>query len=385
MKSLIKLMVMFTVATCASPGVGEVLQTIKRVSPPPQKHASGPRMEVVFVLDTTGSMGGMLAGAKQKIWAIANKLKSAEPTPAITFGLVAFRDRGDSYVTLVTQLTDDIDAVYQQLFALHPGGGGDTPESVNEALHRALYDVRWSDDRAALRVMFLVGDAPPQMNYHDDVKYAETCRIARDRGIVINTLQCGRMPETEKVWREIARLTGGSYSALEQNGGSVRISTPFDAEIVRLNAALDATIVPYGTEAERVNVARSRAMLSRMASEGVADRAAFLGKLEPGAVLSGKGDLVLEVISDRFSLSSIDPQKLDPRFRNMFAAEREDVILRLADERRALQEQLGGLLRQRAAVVAEQLAARAGSDALELSAFEVLETQAGRKGFRFGK
>ena len=58
-----------------------------------------PRMEVVFVLDTTGSMSGMIAGAKQKVWAIANKLKSAEPTPAISFGLVGYRDRGDAYVT----------------------------------------------------------------------------------------------------------------------------------------------------------------------------------------------------------------------------------------------------------------------------------------------
>ena len=56
-----------------------------------------PRMEVAFVLDTTGSMGGMIAGAKQKIWAIANRLKSAQPTPDISFGLVGFRDRGDAH------------------------------------------------------------------------------------------------------------------------------------------------------------------------------------------------------------------------------------------------------------------------------------------------
>jgi hypothetical protein len=70
-----------------------------------------PRMEVAFVLDTTGSMGGMIAGAKQKIWAIANRLKSAQPTPEIRFGLVGYRDRGDEYVTRVYGLTQDLDEV----------------------------------------------------------------------------------------------------------------------------------------------------------------------------------------------------------------------------------------------------------------------------------
>src|SRR5947207_7980699 len=91
-----------------------------------------PRMEVVFVLDTTGSMSGMIAGAKQKIWAIANKLKSADPTPEISFGLVGYRDRGDTYVTKVYGLSDNLDEVYTHLYAFAAEGGGDTPESVNE-------------------------------------------------------------------------------------------------------------------------------------------------------------------------------------------------------------------------------------------------------------
>jgi hypothetical protein len=36
-----------------------------KTAPPPQ---SKPRIQVCFVLDTTGSMGGLIEGAKQKIW-----------------------------------------------------------------------------------------------------------------------------------------------------------------------------------------------------------------------------------------------------------------------------------------------------------------------------
>ncbi|MES1166533.1 MAG: vWA domain-containing protein, partial [Pseudomonadota bacterium] len=137
-----------------------------------------PRMEVVFVLDTTGSMSGMIAGAKQKIWAIANKLKSADPTPEIRFGLVGYRDRRDAYVTKVFGLTGNLDEVYSNLYSYAAEGGGDTPESVNEALHKAVRDLQWSTDPEVLRVIFLVGDAPPHMDYQDDVKYQKTCKLA---------------------------------------------------------------------------------------------------------------------------------------------------------------------------------------------------------------
>jgi Mg-chelatase subunit ChlD len=356
-------------------------------APPSVAMESEPRrMEVAFVLDTTGSMSGMIAAAKQKIWAIASKLKSAEPTPLIRFGLVAYRDRGDAFVTKVSPLTEDLDDIYQQLFGFQAGGGGDTPESVNAALHAAVRELQWSTDPRILRVIFLVGDAPPHMDYANDVKYPESCGLAKSAGVVVNTLQCGADPDTKRVWQEIAGLTGGSYAALSQDGGSIRIATTQDGEIVRLSTALDATIVPYGSSAERANLARNRELLKRMSSEGVADRSSFLGRAEAGAVMSGKGDLVLEVMSDRFQLSSIEPEKLEPQWRNLFAAEREDLILRLVEQRRALQQELAAVLKARDAEMAEKLAALADRrDVLELSAFQVLETQAGEKGFIFKK
>ncbi|MEN8183036.1 MAG: hypothetical protein ABFS46_10935, partial [Myxococcota bacterium] len=72
---------------------------------------SAARIEVVFVLDTTGSMSGLIEGAKQKIWSIANQLASGQPRPEIRVGLVAYRDRGDAFVTRRVDLTGDIDAI----------------------------------------------------------------------------------------------------------------------------------------------------------------------------------------------------------------------------------------------------------------------------------
>src|SRR5437899_2318114 len=163
-----------------------------------------PRIEVCFVLDTTGSMTGLIEGAKQKIWSIANEMVSAKPTPEIRVGLVAFRDRGDEYVTKAFDLTNDIDAIYAQLQSFHAAGGGDTPESVNEALDDAVKKMSWSADKKVLKIIFLVGDAPPHMDYADGPKYPDICKQAVKKDLIINTVQCGNLAETTPVWKEIA-------------------------------------------------------------------------------------------------------------------------------------------------------------------------------------
>lgn len=70
--------------------------------------AAKPTVEVAFVLDTTGSMSGLIEGAKRKIWSIATSIVDANPDATIRMGLVAYRDIGDDYVTKTTDLTTDI-------------------------------------------------------------------------------------------------------------------------------------------------------------------------------------------------------------------------------------------------------------------------------------
>mgnify|MGYP002700656316 CR=1 FL=1 len=106
-------------------------------------------IDVVFVLDTTGSMGGLIQAAKEKIWSIASTMASAQNAPVVRIGLVAYRDRGDAYVTKVVDLSDDLDSVYASLMDFQAGGGGDTPESVNKGLHDAVYRVSWNQKSTA--------------------------------------------------------------------------------------------------------------------------------------------------------------------------------------------------------------------------------------------
>src|SRR5207249_6913916 len=97
-----------------------------------KKPAKKPQVEVVFCLDTTGSMSGLIDAAKKKIWTISNQIASGKPTPELKLGLVAYRDRKDAYVTQVYDLSNDLDAIYGHLMGFKADGGGDTPESVNQ-------------------------------------------------------------------------------------------------------------------------------------------------------------------------------------------------------------------------------------------------------------
>jgi Mg-chelatase subunit ChlD len=128
------------------------------IEPSPSHHTVAiekPKVDVVFVLDTTGSMGGLIQTAKEKIWSIATTMASAQQAPEIRIGLVAYRDRGDAYVTRVVDLSPDLDSVYATLMDFQARGGGDTPESVNKALYDAVHNMSWSQEDQAYQAIFL--------------------------------------------------------------------------------------------------------------------------------------------------------------------------------------------------------------------------------------
>jgi hypothetical protein len=224
------------------------------------------------------------------------------------------------------------------------------------------------------------------MDYPDDIKYQQTCKLANQRGILINTLQCGRLEGTEQAWREIANLTNGTYAAILQDGGAVRIDTPYDDEIKRINVQLDATIILYGSRAEQANAAGNKTVLASLSKEAMSDRSSYFNKSEAGSVIAGKGDLVVEVMNGRESIDRLDEKKLDPRLQALAPAARQELITQKIEERRALQGELAALVAKRDSAVAQRLKDLGGKEGvLELNAFQVLESQAKAKGYEFKK
>src|SRR5262249_4805900 len=150
-------------------------------------------------------------------------------------GLVAYRDRGDAYVTQITPVTRDLDSIYNILMAYKAEGGGDGPENVRHALADGVHRAGWSPRSANLsQILFLVGDAPPHDDYADEPDPVASASDAVKAGILVNTIQCGAEEGTAVAWQRISRAGEGRYFAIAQNGGVATIATPFDDEIARL-------------------------------------------------------------------------------------------------------------------------------------------------------
>ncbi len=343
---------------------------------------SAPRVEVAFVLDTTGSMSGLIDGAKQKIWSIANQLASGNPTPEVRMALVGYRDRGDDYVTRVHDLTDDIDAVYANLQAYSAGGGGDTPESVNQALHEAVNRLAWSSGDDVYRVIFLVGDAPPHLDYPDDVGFERSVRLARQRGIVVNTVQCGTMGHTTEIWQQIARVGGGTYAAIRQDGGMLAMATPMDEELAKLNRALSETVVPYGAAEERAELEAKRDRAAEAPPATVASRLGFLSKLG-GRVNAGRADLVDAIASGATSLDDIAEPELPAELQALPAPAREAFVKEKLEARKQVQAKIDALSADRDTYVAAETARREASgegDGFDAKVLESVRRQAASAG-----
>jgi Mg-chelatase subunit ChlD len=345
---------------------------------------SKPRIEVCFVLDTTGSMGGLIEGAKQKIWSIANEMISAQPTPELKLGLIGYRDRGDEYVVKSFSLTDDIDAIYGHLREFQAGGGGDTPESVNEALAEAIHKMPWSSDNKVLKIIFLVGDAPPHMDYPNGPKYPDLCREAAKKDLIINTIQCGEMAETKPIWQEIAKLSEGSYVGISQSGNVAVISTPMDKELSRLNEQIGATLIPYGDSKLQAEVHAKYAMAASAPVSAMADRLSYNSKT--GKAVQGRGELVDALNDKTLKLEEIDQKQLPTELQKLDRNELQKRIAKTRDERADLKKQIVEVSKKREAYIQSEnkrLAAEGKGDAFDQKVTETLHAQAAKKGISY--
>ena len=346
-----------------------------------------PVVDVVFVLDTTGSMSGLIQTAKDKIWSIASTMASAQPSPEIRIGLVGYRDRGDAYVTRVVDLTSDLDSVYAALMAFEAGGGGDTPESVNKALYDAIYKMSWSGGSQAYQTIFLVGDAPPHMDYNE-IQYPELVATATEKGIVINTIQCGEMPATVGPWTSIAALGQGNFFQVEQAGGAVAYSTPFDDEIASLSAKLDMTRLYYGTEEERKRREDDAEAIEEIvvtASKAAQARRGVFNAAPSGRKnLLGERELVDAVISGEVELADLDRDELPAALAPMAPEEQVAYVGRLAEERQEIQLRIKTLAADRDAFIEQKVEEAGGLESsLDKKLYDAVKEQASKAGLEY--
>lgn len=186
------------------------------------------QLDVLFLLDATGSMADEIDQLKENILSISAQIEALPGRPDVRFGMVTYRDRGDDYITRTYDFTANVNAFQQDLRDVYAGGGGDTPESLNEGLHDAIWDVSWRVDNT-VSLIFLVADAPPHLDYAQDYAYDAEAIHAASLGIKILPIS-SEMPDefyqsqAEYVFRQLGVFTGGSfifltYDSMPQSDG----------------------------------------------------------------------------------------------------------------------------------------------------------------------
>jgi len=356
---------------------------------------SAPEVEVVFVLDTTSSMTGLLDAAKENIWSIASTLASGEPAPRIKMGLLAFRDRGDQYITQATDLTKDMGSLYTTLMAYQAAGGGDGPESVNQALYEAVHEMSWSHYATSLaepgpdhvyRAIFLVGDAPPHMDYENEMQYPRIVRAAAEKGIVINTIQAGDDPQTRQVWQHIAQLNQGDFMQVAHHGNAINIHTPFDAQLASLGRAFDETRIFYGRQQKREelehNLATSEALNKHATLSSRAKRARFNISTASEATDYAEHDLVKAFSEGKIDLTTLSPSQL-PAPLQLLSREKQTVLLTdKATKREQLRKEIEGLAIKRQLYIEQRLGDQA-KQSLNHKLHSTIKGQAGANGIHY--
>ncbi|MHA1929647.1 MAG: vWA domain-containing protein [Candidatus Thorarchaeota archaeon] len=201
------------------------------------------QLDLVFVVDNTGSMGPYIATTKTKILEIIRTIKKEELCHRLRVGLVSYRDHPPEETTYVTQkyeLTSEIHKIEENIKQMSASGGGDGPEAVDTALHVAN---RMEFLRESAKIMVLIGDAPPhgvestgrwKDGSPDGMKWADESKIAYDKGIVIHTVGC--FPEIAgyenavKVYEQIAKNSEGNFFPLNKAELLVKIITGIAVE-----------------------------------------------------------------------------------------------------------------------------------------------------------
>ena len=207
-------------------------------------------VDVLFLLDATGSMGDEIDQLKTSIDSVAAQVEQLQSDPDVRFAMTLYRDLGDQFVTSTFDFTSDVAEFRAALAEVVADGGDDYPEAVDEGLAEALALPSWRDPASTIQLVFLVADAPPQVKRQVATPYPKSIADAIGRGIKIFPVASSESDDqAEAVFRELAQATGSRFVFLTYGAGGA--ATGGSSDITRTDyeeLALDQLVVRLITE-----------------------------------------------------------------------------------------------------------------------------------------
>jgi hypothetical protein len=215
----------FTVAVDSGGNTGEVAnvrptrgQTVEVALAQAAPTPTG--LDLMFVVDTTGSMGDELEYLKSELGDVVRRVQNTHGQQlSIRTSVNFYRDQGDEYVVRPFPFEQDLSKVQAQIDPQYASGGGDFPEAVEEGLSDAIFKHEWKANARA-RLLFLVLDAPPHSRPEVQASLHEATQEAARQGIqIIPIVASGIDKPTEFLMRFLSVSTSGSYVFLTDDSG----------------------------------------------------------------------------------------------------------------------------------------------------------------------
>jgi hypothetical protein len=376
MKKMVALLIVWTLATALG------LQA--KSFPAPAKPAAG--IQLAILLDTSGSMDGLIDQARSRIWKIVNELATARKNGRAPRLQVALYEYGQSsipaaqgYLRRIVPLSGDLDRVSEELFKLRTNGGD---EYCGQVIRAAASGLDWSTGSGDLKMIVIAGNEPFTQGMVD---YRGSCREAIRRGIIVNTIFCGNYQEGLRTgWKDGADLADGQYTAIDADNAPPPVSAPQDAEIARLGRELNETYIAYG---------RAGAS-SKKRQEEQDDLAAAVGGMVMAERAAAKAaphynnsswDLVDARKLGQLELETMKDEDLPREMKGMSLKERHEYVAAMQAKRDALQEKIAALNAERERFVKDRMKDQAATGSLDEAILRSLREQAKAKGFRFAE
>ena len=357
-----------------------------------EKKAEAPadRIQLAILLDTSNSMDGLINQARTQLWKIVNELATAKRNGQPPKLEVALYEYGKStlsqdsgYVQQLVPLTDDLDKISEELFALKTQGG---KEYCGQVISAATTELKWSESNEDLKLIFIAGNEPFSQG---PVDFKKACSDAIAKGITVNTIFCG--PEQQGIqtgWQQGAQLADGTFLNIDQDRQVAEVKTPFDEKLTKLSSEVNKTYVAFGAEPARAKLAARQSEQDKKAKEAApaagAERAAFKGS---GQYRASGWDLVDALADGKVKLKDIKTEELPDELKKMSLEDREAFIEKKSAEREKIQKEIQELSEKRKEYIAEkrreeaEKTGKAEADTLDAAVIKAIRKQAEKKKF----
>lgn len=347
------------------------------------------KIQVALLLDTSGSMDGLIEQAKSQLWKMVNELatsKKGGKAPAIELALYEYGKsslpQGKGYLQQLVPLTTDLDLVSEKLFGLQTNGGD---EYCGWVIQEATQNLKWSESNEDLKIIIIAGN---EEFTQGTIDYKKACKGAITNGIVVNTIYCGDCEEGIRYWwKDGADRADGKYMCINQNDQVAHIETPYDKEISTLNDELNKTYIAFGS-AGKDRQARQLKQDANADSYGMANKAErAISKSKKSTYNNAAWDAVDAVAEDEEFIVKLEEEQLPEEMKKMTMEERKNYVEEKAKEREEIQRKIQEAAKKRTAFITEKRKEAAGDEKNTLDAvmLKAVREQAEKQKFKFEK